>query len=67
MTPVSTAAVRGTAFTYDGTNLIVQEGDVSFSNLIGQRHSVRRSQTSRTWQYTDIQSVEATMEDNLTF
>jgi hypothetical protein len=34
--PVSTAAVRGTGFEYDGYDLYVYEGKVTFSNLIGQ-------------------------------
>jgi hypothetical protein len=34
--PVSTAAVRGTGFEYDGYELYVFEGLVTFSNLIGQ-------------------------------
>ena len=34
--PVSTAAVRGTGFEYDGYDLYVYEGTVSYSNLLGQ-------------------------------
>lgn len=66
-TPVSTAAVRGTDFVYDGRELSVIEGDVAFINLTGQRHSVRAGQTSRTWRHLDIQSVEGTILDQLSF
>jgi len=34
--PVSTAAVRGTSFEYDGVNLTVYEGSVAFTNPLGQ-------------------------------
>jgi len=34
--PVSTAAVRGTGFEYDGYDLYVYEGTVTYSNLLGQ-------------------------------
>lgn len=38
--PVSTASVRGTAFTYDGVNLRVTRGLVDFSDLRGHQVSV---------------------------
>lgn len=38
--PVSTAAVRGTSFEYDGVNLKVLEGSVEFTNRRGQRRLV---------------------------
>jgi len=66
-TPVSTAAVRGTDFLYDGRELYVTEGDVAFTNLTGQHHSVRAGQTSRTWKHLDIESVERTILDQLSF
>ncbi|MFO8042490.1 MAG: FecR domain-containing protein [Alkalispirochaeta sp.] len=66
-TPVSTAAVRGTDFVYDGRELVVLEGDVAFTNLTGQHHSVRAGQTSRTWKHLDIESVERTVIDRLSF
>jgi hypothetical protein len=37
--PVSTAAVRGTGFEYDGYELYVFEGTVTFTNLTGQSRS----------------------------
>ena len=37
--PVSTAAVRGTGFDYDGYELYVYEGVVTVTNLIGQSRS----------------------------
>ena len=50
--PVSTAAVRGTQFDYDGENLSVQSGTVSFSNLIGAHHSLGPGERSATGGYT---------------
>ncbi len=38
--PVSTAAVRGTSFTYDGTTLDVDEGLVAMGNSYGQTAGV---------------------------
>ena len=67
LTPISTAAVRGTEFDYDGTTLRVLEGDVAFSNLIGQSHSVREGQRSRTWGHQSIESVEQTMLEEIDF
>lgn len=66
-TPVSTAAVRGTEFAYDGRSLEVLHGDVAFSNLFGQEHSVRAGQVSRTWGHDPIESVEATLNRRLNF
>ncbi len=37
--PVSTAAVRGTGFDYDGYDLYVYEGKVTYTNLTGQSRS----------------------------
>jgi len=37
--PVSTAAVRGTGFEYDGYELYVYEGVVTYSNLLGQERT----------------------------
>ncbi len=37
--PVSTAAVRGTGFEYDGYDLYVFEGTVTYTNLSGQSRS----------------------------
>jgi hypothetical protein len=37
--PVSTAAVRGTSFEYDGYTLTVEEGVVEFFNLLSQRRN----------------------------
>ena len=65
--PVSTAAVRGTEFGYDGHSLSVLKGDVAFSNLVGQEHSVRAGQLSRTWGHDPIESVEGTLEQRLNF
>lgn len=60
-TPISTAAVRGTEFVYDGQSLEVLHGDVAFINTAGQHHSVREGQLSRTYMSDPIQSVEATI------
>jgi hypothetical protein len=37
--PVSTAAVRGTGFDYDGYDLYVYEGVVTYSNQVGQERT----------------------------
>lgn len=65
--PVSTASVRGTEFEYDGRELAVFSGDVAFANLTGQQHSVRAGQTSRTYRHLPIESVEATLLEDLSF
>lgn len=44
--PISTAAVRGTEFEYDGEKLMVVEGVVSISNPIGQTRSVITGEVS---------------------
>lgn len=45
--PVSTAAVRGTSFEYDGVNLTVTEGTVVFTNILGQGRSVQAGEISK--------------------
>ena len=45
--PVSTAAVRGTSFEYDGVNLTVTEGTVVFTNVLGQGRAVQAGQISQ--------------------
>lgn len=63
--PISTAAVRGTEFSFDGFELAVSHGDVSFENAIGQTHSVREGQVSRTYRFEPIISVEETFADRI--
>ncbi|MEX2442846.1 MAG: FecR domain-containing protein [Alkalispirochaeta sp.] len=46
--PISTAAVRGTDFSFDGEELEVSEGEVAFVNNYGQQRSVTGGQRSRT-------------------
>lgn len=55
--PVSTAAVRGTIFDYDGVALNVLDGRVALSNAYGQWHSVAAGQESRAYRWS-IASVE---------
>jgi hypothetical protein len=55
--PVSTAAVRGTTFVYDGIELVVIDGRVDLANAYGQWHSVAEGQVSRAYRW-DISSVE---------
>jgi hypothetical protein len=45
--PVSTAAVRGTSFEYDGVNLKVFEGTVAFTNRRGQTRSINMGEASK--------------------
>ncbi len=56
--PVSTAAVRGTEFMYNGYVLEVTEGTVSFTNLVGQQASVGAGSGSATDGYTTPQTGE---------
>lgn len=46
--PVSTAAVRGTSFVFDGFTLWVTEGTVVFRNQVGQRRGVSEGKESST-------------------
>jgi hypothetical protein len=46
--PISTAAVRGTDFSFDGEQLDVSEGQVAFVNNYGQQRSVTGGQKSTT-------------------
>jgi hypothetical protein len=46
--PTSTAAVRGTEFSYDGYTLIVTDSIVEFVNLLAQARSVSAGETSTT-------------------
>ncbi len=46
--PISTAAVRGTRFSFDGYTLVVNEGTVAFFNRLGQRVFVQHGQDSET-------------------
>jgi hypothetical protein len=63
--PISTAAVRGTTFAFDGFELAVESGDVSFRNNTGQSHSVRAGLSSRTYAYEPIVSVEETLLEEI--
>lgn len=45
--PVATAAVRGTSFTFDGRNLEVSQGIVELANLRGRRSTVPAGYQSR--------------------
>ena len=56
--PVSTAAVRGTEFEYDGINLKVEEGVVQFFNLLAQRRDVGANENSETDGYSTPSSGE---------
>ncbi|AHC15863.1 FecR domain-containing protein [Salinispira pacifica] len=62
--PVATASVRGTVFTFNGSNLVVEEGDVELKNLLGQTHSVRANQRSRAYGTEGIRSVEVYLRQN---
>jgi len=60
--PISTAAVRGTSFEYDGVNLKVFEGTVAFTNKRGQTRSVRIGEASRISGVTLPSSAEEAAE-----
>ncbi len=49
--PVSTAAVRGTGFGYDGYDLYVFEGTVTYTNLTGQSRSYAPGEQGSTGGY----------------
>jgi hypothetical protein len=61
--PVSTAAVRGTEFSYDGYTLAVSEGTVTFSNLMGQEAQVGAGDGGTTDGYTPPQTGESLTSD----
>jgi hypothetical protein len=61
--PVSTAAVRGTEFSYDGYALSVTEGTVVFSNLLGQETPVGAGDGGSTDGYTPPQTGEDHIAD----
>jgi hypothetical protein len=56
--PTSTAAVRGTEFSYDGYTLMVTESIVEFVNLLAQARNVSAGETS----YTDGSSFPTSGE-----
>ncbi len=62
--PVSTAAVRGTSFVYDGQTISVDNGVVQFSNLIGQGIQVGRGEQSTTEGYTPPENTEKASKDS---
>jgi len=57
--PVSTAAVRGTSFVYDGQTITVDNGIVQFSNLLGQGIQVGGGEQSNTEGYTPPENPES--------
>jgi len=59
--PVSTAAVRGTEFEYDGVNLTVYEGSVAFTNLLGQGRLIPAGTASKLEESGVPQSSEELM------
>jgi hypothetical protein len=67
--PVSTASVRGTAFTYDGVNLQVTRGVVDFSDLKGNVVSVpvgeaAKAVSSGVATNQNLVSVDSTAQSN---
>lgn len=54
--PVSTAAVRGTSFVFDGHSLRVLEGSVEFLNRSGRRRTVAPGESSRRDGIQDLSS-----------
>jgi hypothetical protein len=59
--PVSTAAVRGTSFEYDGYTLWVEEGTVVMGNRIGQTRTVGQGEESSTDGFTGPSSGEQSL------
>jgi hypothetical protein len=63
--PVSTAAVRGTGFEYDGYDLYVFEGTVTYSNLLGQSREYGAGQQGSTdGQSTPPDGEQALLSDS---
>src|SRR6056297_3418692 len=62
--PVSTAAVRGTSFEYDGHTITVDNGVVQFSNLLGQGIQVGGGEQSNTGGYTPPANPESAGSDS---
>lgn len=58
---VSTAAVRGTSFEFDGTNLWVENGTVVLTNLLNQARSFTGGQEGKIESYTPPPSPEETI------
>ncbi len=59
--PISTAAVRGTVFEYDGYSLWVEEGTVVMGNNIGQSRPVFQGEESGTDGYSQPTAGEETI------
>ena len=59
--PVSTAAVRGTTFEYDGYTLWVEEGTVVMGNKIGQSRPVNQGEESSTDGFSSPTSGEQSL------
>jgi hypothetical protein len=64
--PASTAAVRGTEFSYDGYELQVAEGIVQFFNLLSQARGVGAGETSDTDGYSFPTGGENNKRDDST-
>jgi hypothetical protein len=60
--PVSTAAVRGTGFEYDGYELYVFEGRVTYSNLTGQSRSYAPGEQGSTEGYDTPTDAEQQLQ-----
>jgi len=59
--PVSTAAVRGTSFVFDGFTLWVTEGTVVLSNRVSQNRGVSAGQESSTDGYSSPSNSQQTL------
>jgi len=59
--PVSTAAVRGTTFSYDGVTVEVSEGTVVLFNTVGQSRSVAPGESGQAAGSAPPQSGEETL------
>lgn len=66
LSSISTAAVRGTDFEYDGEILTVFDGEVVFFNSINQKRTVGRGETSRTNGLDTPTSGEAARQETAT-
>ena len=62
--PVSTAAVRGTGFEYDGYELYVFEGTVTYSNLTGESRSYSSGENGSTDGYDSPSDAEEGLQSD---
>lgn len=64
--PITTASVRGTAFSFDTKSTSVTEGTVTVANFLGRTHSVPQGGAATVQEFGSIESVRQTFLGNST-